>query len=151
MKLAILLFALTCLTACAQNKQAPANFENMVQERYVTPFRDADIERWLAVFADDAVALHNRRPADEGKEAIRAFGELVFGTFRAKQFDVVVRSVVVDGDHATTWGTYRSHLQFRDSGADAPWGPESGKFLFVWRRGEDGVWRIVIDMGNAIE
>ena len=143
--------ALFCIAGCAQLPPAPAEFETMVQERYVAPFKDADVEAWLDVFADDAVALHNRRPADEGQAAIRAFGELVFSTFRVERFDVVVQAVAVNGDHATTWGTYHSHLQFRDSGADAPWGPERGKFLFVWRRGADGVWRIVIDMGNAVE
>ncbi len=145
------LMCIVALTACASTPPAPADFEAMVQSRYVEPFRSADLERWLEVFADDAVALHNRRPADEGKDAIRAFGNLVFDTFKAAQFDVEVKGVRQQGDTVTTWGTYASHLKFRATGEDAPWGPERGKFLFVWQRGADGVWRIVIDMGNAIE
>ncbi len=145
------LVGILALAGCVAPQPATVDFAAMVESRYVEPFRAADLERWLQVFADDAVALHNRRPADEGKDAIRAFGTLVFDTFQAARFDVEVQGVRLQGDTATTWGTYASHLKFRATGEDAPWGPERGKFLFVWQRAEDGVWKIVFDMGNAIE
>ena len=40
------------------------NFEELFLEEYARPFKSGDIDSWIKLFADDAVALHNRREAD---------------------------------------------------------------------------------------
>ncbi len=126
-------------------------FEQMVQNRYAEPFRSGDRERWLDVFADDAVALHNRRPADVGIDAIRAFADVVFGNLRAAQFDLTVEEVKREHDWVYTRGRYTSHLVVKETGESMRWGPERGKFLLLWARGNDGVWRVILDMGNSVD
>ncbi|MCP5179962.1 MAG: nuclear transport factor 2 family protein [Pseudomonadales bacterium] len=140
---------LVACTAQPASREDDAFFADLVQSRYAQPFRQGNLDAWLAAFADDATALHNRRPADSGKVAIEAFGRLVFTTFRAERFELKVREVRRQGNWALTRGDFASHLVFRDSGESAPWGAETGKFLLLWERGADGVWRIVLDMGNA--
>lgn len=51
--------------------------------------------------------------------------------------------VAGDGRMGWTWG----HWVLRSSDAEAE--PGFGKYLNVWRRGRDGRWRVVVDMGNA--
>lgn len=143
------------LAACATGPgSAPAaqpdaaRFRELVARAYVAPFAAGDIELWLQAFADDAVALHNGRPADEGKAAIRRFGESVRESFRLEQFDVTVTAVTGSGDWVLTRGVFASNFVRRSDGVSA-FGPQRGKFVLLWARQPDGAWRIVLDMGNA--
>lgn len=124
-------------------------FAAQVENRYAIPFRNGDVESWADAFTEDAVAMHNRRPPDEGRAAIRAFGEMVVNTFEFKKYELRVDAVRCEGNWVYTRGTYRSHLVFRENGQDAPWGPEWGKFLLLWEHQADGEWKIVLDMGNS--
>jgi ketosteroid isomerase-like protein len=143
-------FVLALLAGCAAAPRAPgeADFRRMVAESYVAPFKAADYPRWLEVFADDAVALHNRRPADVGKSAIKDFAAAVEANFRLARFDVAVSDVRIDGNVAWTRGEYTSEFVSKASGT-SPWGVENGKFLLIWQRQADGSWKIVLDMGNS--
>jgi len=44
---------------------------------YIAPFKAGDVERWLMIFTDDVVGLHNRMPALDGKSGLRGFGSFV--------------------------------------------------------------------------
>jgi ketosteroid isomerase-like protein len=138
------------LAGCAAQPPAPedAQFRAMVAERYVAPFKSGDYARWLEVFADDAVAMHNRRPVDVGKPAISAFAAAVGEYFRLARFDVDVKEVRTDGNVAWTRGEYVSEFVGKADGKSA-WGVERGKFLLIWQRQPDGVWKIVLDTGNS--
>lgn len=146
--------ALACvllLAGCAAQPTPPtdAQFETWVTERYVAPFRAGEPERWAEAFSDNAVALHNRRDPDVGRDAILAFGRLVAETFEVSEMDVHVDEVRINGDWAFTRGTYVNNFRFRASGEPAPWGREHGKFFMLWERQPDGEWRIIVDMGNS--
>jgi ketosteroid isomerase-like protein len=144
--------ACTLLTAgCETERPAPSasEFESWVAERYVAPFRAGEAERWADAFADNAVALHNRRDADVGKDAILAFGRLVAETFEVSEMDVQIEEVRVNGDWAFTRGVYTNEFRFRETGQPTPWGRERGKFFMLWERQADGEWRIIVDMGNS--
>lgn len=127
------------------------DFSQMFEQRYAQPFKEGRAVDWATVFANDAVALHNRRPADIGIEKITAFGELVADTFHLAQYDVEVVDTRVGCDWAISHGIFTSAFVFRETGEAAPWGPESGKFLVAWEYIKDNGWRIVADMGNSIE
>lgn len=148
--LPLILLSFLLLAGCAAHPRAPdeAGFRRMVAKDYVAPFKAGDYARWLEVFADDAVAMHNRRPADAGKPAIRAFAAAVESYFRLARFDVTVTEVRVDGNIAWTRGEYTSEFVNKSDGK-SPWGVEQGKFLFIWQRQGDGTWKIVLDMGNS--
>ena len=47
------------------------------------------------------------------------------------------------GDFGFTWGFY----EFRGPSADAS--PSYGKYVSIWRKGADGAWKFVADIGNA--
>lgn len=122
-----------------------------VQSAYVEPFVAGDVDRWLEVFTDDVIALHDGPPRLDGKDQLRVFAEAVRDNFLIRRFDVVVDEFRVKGDWAVTIGHYAAEFQPRNEQAYAPAsGPRQGKFLFVWAR-EAGEWRIMTDMGNSTD
>lgn len=150
-----LLIALITLTtaACAQpgpvQQQLDDNyFIDLVAEKYARPFREGDIDTWLASFNEEAVALHNRRPIDKGKVAIEAFGRAVQTYFNVEQFDVRVTEVRQSPDWVYTVGQYTSHFVNKSDGV-APFGVEKGKFMLLWEKQADGEWQIILDTGNS--
>ena len=151
LKAICMLLGSVILAGCASSPRPIPDetwFRERVAREYVEPFRRGDVEAWLAVFADDAVALHNRRPADVGKEAIRAFGLAVHEHFDIERFDVKVREVRSSGEWVLTRGDFVSRFTLKADGS-SPWGEEQGKFVLLWERQHDGVWRIRLDMGNS--
>lgn len=141
-----LVMAPGCATQSAVNDDA--YFRDLVANAYAKPFSQGDTELWLSAFAEDAVAMHNRRPVDTGKPAIREFGEAVARYFRIEQFDVTVTQVRRSGDWALTRGEYVSRFVNKSDG-QAPWGQESGKFILLWQRQANDEWKIILDMGNS--
>jgi uncharacterized protein (TIGR02246 family) len=151
---ALLVAALAITSACRPGADAgllAAELRSRVQTGYVEPFRSGDVDRWVEIFTDDALALHDGPPAMKGRGQIRAFGEAVRANFEIREFDVVVDEVRSNGDWALTTGHYRAH--FVPRGADAyqgAAGPRQGKFLFLWER-DGNTWRIMTDMGNSTD
>lgn len=122
-----------------------------VQSGYVEPFRSGEVERWLEVFTDDVIALHDGPPRMDGKDQLRAFAEVVHSNFAIRRFEVVVDEVRMQGDWAMTVGHYLADFQPRTEQAYAPAsGPRQGKFMFLWVRDGNG-WRIMTDMGNSTD
>lgn len=132
-------------TGPAEAKALETRFLN----QYVVPFRNQEVEQWVKVFTEDAVGLHNTRPADVGKAAIAEFGAQVAAFLNIDQFDVKVSQVRFSesGDWAYLWGTYASRFSTKE-GQPAPVGG-NGKFFTLWGKQPDGEWKIIIDMGNG--
>ena len=120
----------------------------LVAEKYVKPFRNGDVAAWMNAFHQDAIALHNRRPADKGKAAIEAFGATVHQYFKLDTYEVTVTDVRRSKDWVYTVGEFKT-LFVNKSDGQAPWGPETGKFVLLWEKQADGEWRIILDMGNS--
>lgn len=125
-------------------------FAQQVRERYVEPFREGDVDQWMKAFSADAIALHNYRDADRGRDAIRDFGEMVHSAFLLAQYDVEVTDVRVNGPWAYTAGVYTSRLISKRDGSE-PFGLQRGKFVLLWERDGAGEWLITLDMGNSSE
>jgi uncharacterized protein (TIGR02246 family) len=152
--MAALLCAAAAMMGCAHDPDRGSLEQELrarVQSAYVEPFKQGDIERWVGIFTDDALALHDGPPPMKGRDQIRAFGERVKANFDIRVFDVVVDEVRTDGRWALTTGHYTAHFVPRSQNAYAgAAGPRQGKFLFLWER-RDGVWRIMTDMGNSTD
>jgi hypothetical protein len=148
----VMMTAILALLGCQEQTECPgitADFDQIFAEQYAKPFREGDAETWAQLFATDAMGLHNRREADLGQDAIRAFGQLVASTFRLGRYDVALDETRRFCDWAVSRGSYQSEFIFRETNAPAPWGPQAGKFLIVWTLDEDQNWRVLVDMGNS--
>ena len=149
----ILQIALLVLLAygCSKHDQRGEplpDFEQLVLEEYIEPYKTGDIERWLKIFAEDAVGMHNTMPALEGKEALRQFAETVHSTFNIEQLDVTVDSSINEGDWALTRGNFVADFVLKDGNTGERSQPRQGKYILLWERQNDGTWKIILDMGN---
>lgn len=137
------------LTGCASTPfhQVKADFALLFSSQYVAPFKAGDAATWSEVFAANAVALHDRRSADVGREAITEFGKMVAQHLKVDRFDIQIEQVQQNGNWAFTRGSFSTRLLIRSDGKDSGLGGE-GKFFILWAKQSDGQWKIIIDMGN---
>ena len=103
-----------------------------------------DIDAFLGFMTDDAAMMPPDAPAIAGHEALRSYFEEAFNAF---EFDVrkPVSDVTVIGDWAFEDYTYELTMTPRAGGQPIT---ESGKGMFVYRRGTDGQWRVARDVWN---
>jgi ketosteroid isomerase-like protein len=123
-------------------------FIELVRLHYVEPFREGDVDKWLDAFDAQAIALHNRRPADRGREAIATFGRTVHQHFDLAEYAVEVTDVRRSADWVYTVGVFTTRFVSKADGSE-PFGREKGKFVLLWARQPDGGWKIILDMGNS--
>ena len=148
----IFLVALLLLAyGCSEQEQQVASqpdFEQLVLKGYIEPYKTGDTERWLEIFADDAVGMHNTLPALEGKQALRRFAQTVHNTFNIEQLDVTVDTVTRSGDWVLTRGNFTALFVLKEDKPEAQSQPRQGKYILLWERQDDGAWKIILDMGN---
>lgn len=141
-------------SGCSNHEQQAADemtlrdFELLVINDYIEPYKTGDTERWMEIFADDAVGMHNTLPALEGKQAIHQFAEVVHSRFDIEQLDVTVDSVTREGDWALTRGNFTASFILKGGDAEMQPEPRHGKYVLLWERQSDGTWKVILDMGN---
>lgn len=100
------------------------------------------IEGWLEAFADDGAQLDARGVQTRGKTAIRDR----MANFLAKHrldWKPTLADVSPDGQMGYTYGVYTIATKEDPSKI-----LERGSFMTVWKRGADGKWRVIADMGS---
>ena len=149
MRKAVIVLIVTVLVSGCQNGSPTPNeaqFKEWVQDRYVSPFRNGNVDVWLQIFAKDAVGMHHTLPPLQGIDEIRGFGEFIRDNFELDVYEVSVDEVRINGDWALTRGSYETRfLPVQFDGELPP--PTVGKFLLLWERNTDG-WQVILDMGN---
>ena len=123
--------------------------ERAFEEAYAgfsAAYRAGDAGAVTALYADDAFYLAPGNEIERGDVA-RHFGFLSSfepGAGPIIEFEIVDRDV--SGGLAYDIG----YFTFRQAGAPAE-SAGRGKFIVVWKRGEDGVWRIHADGYSDVE
>lgn len=105
---------------------------------------EGDLEAFAALLAEDAVFLGSGRL--DGRESIvRAWGPL-FAEDRATvlRWKPHTVEVAASGDLAYTLGDFESTTTMPDGTMSRM----TGTYVSIWRRGEDGEWRAVVDSGT---
>jgi len=108
---------------------------------------ERDLDSFTSLLADEAVFLGGGLL--EGKEAILA----AWGPLFAENRPAVLRwtphtvEVAASGDLAYTLGDFEMTATLPD-GTEAR---SSGTYVSIWKKGEDGEWRVVVDGGTPPE
>jgi len=155
MKAFFLILAVLLLAGCAKGENTTNALPDLkadFQTRYIAPYVAGNIDAWMQVFADDAVALHDGLPPLDGKAAIRGFGDAVSSNFLINKLDAEIDEVRRDGNWAWTRGRFVAEFVAKsDAAPPGVAGERMGKFLLVWERQDDGNWLVIMDMGNGMQ
>lgn len=109
-------------------------------------FMDADLEAMMATYHEDAVIFPPGRAAISGESGIRAYWT-PRPNRRVTHHAMNPDEIRIEDDLAYDHGVYTVSGE-TDGQA---WGPSEGKYLVVWRRGADEVWRMQLDMWNDLD
>jgi len=102
-------------------------------------------EGYMSYYAEAAVELPNGTDAIQGKAEIAKTMGFLDDKNNHLIWTPVGAELSASGDLGYTWGTY----EFRSTGKDGKTVVDRGKYTSIWKRQEDGSWKVVLDMGNA--
>jgi ketosteroid isomerase-like protein len=129
-------------------QEGPAGVEDDVEAiklqnaRFSQAYVEKDLETQMSIYADDAVIGPPGRVFITG-DGLSQYWAQAPGT-AVVSHRLIPDSIVVHGDLAYDWGRYEGA-----SGRVGAPSDFSGKYLVVWRRDTDGMWRMVQDMWNG--
>jgi uncharacterized protein (TIGR02246 family) len=101
------------------------------------------VEGWVSYFADDGIMLPAGSNIVAGKEAIRKY---VTPRFEAPGFSL--RWEPIDARASGSLGYTYGISKASRAGADGKSVVSYGKYVTIWTRQRDGIWKIALDMGN---
>ena len=115
--------------------------------RFADAFKRGDAAGLAALYADDAVELNPGLPPSEGVEAIQQGFTSFFNGVTATDAKFTTHDIVIGGNTAIERGTYA--LRLRPKGGTGNDIVDTGKYLTVWQRQPDGLWKIIRGISNS--
>jgi uncharacterized protein (TIGR02246 family) len=147
-----LVFLLCFTFGCQQGEEVaelePLAAEDVAANRAVTDAfvqgaRSGDWATVAALYAEDAILMPANQPLIKGREAIQARQE---AGPAIEDFSLTVEDVFGRDDIAVVRGKYS--MTIAPEGAPKPI-KDTGKFIEIRRKQEDGSWLIAIDIFNS--
>lgn len=114
-------------------------------KRYADAANEGDMERWMALWIEDAIQMPPGAPSRVGKAEIRRAMRPLFERSRTHKVIIEPEEVRILGDRAYSHGTYVVEMAQRQGGETDIC---SGKFLDILEKQVDGSWKIAIDCHN---
>ncbi len=151
-KRAISLFCLLTSLGCqvqpevneTKNNQAIIDTLAILANQFSQAYIEGDVATMVSVYTNDAVIFPNNAEYIRGKEAIERYWKLPKGR-RITHHKLIPKEIEVSGSMASDFG----HYEISGENDGKAWGPVYGKYLVVWKRGDDGLWRMHLDMWNS--
>jgi ketosteroid isomerase-like protein len=104
------------------------------------------LEGFTSFIAEDAVFFPANAPLVTGREAIRtAWTEVLTTPGLSLRWQPIKAVLAQSGELGYTYGNY----QLTTSEAEGQSVTRYGKYVTIWKKQSDGVWRVVVDVGNA--
>lgn len=107
--------------------------------------RTGRLDGWVAAFDEDGMVLPADGPIAVGPEAIR---DLFSPLFAEPSFDMTWvpagAEAAASGDFGFTFGDWETTTAAPETDLEKA----EGKYVTVWRKGADGKWRVLADIGN---
>ena len=149
---------LVCLlasTGCQRSRVGTENTLESVAEakdaiqaqaaKFSAAYVRGDVDEMLSIYTENGVAAPGGRDFIVGRTDMRSLWTIPAGT-RILRHETNPESLVIEGNHAFDWGYYEGQSE-RDG---QPLPPFSGKYVIVWERGDDNMWRMAVDMWNTL-
>lgn len=154
--LAALLIFGSCLLSFACQPTASEPAEPVIDEQAVRDtlaalanefslaYMAGDAAAMTALYTDDAVIFPGNAEFIQGHDPIEQYWTLPEGR-RITHHQITPVEVEISGSMASDFG----HYEVSGENDGEPWGPAYGKYVIVWKRGDDGRWRMHLDMWNS--
>jgi ketosteroid isomerase-like protein len=107
--------------------------------------RQLEGEFMKAYYADDAVEVPNGGPIIQGKVNIAKGMGFLDQKDNHLTWTPVGADISASADLGYTYGTF----EFRSKDKDGKPVIDHGKYTSIWKKQQDGSWKVVLDMGNA--
>lgn len=130
-------FVLVACSGAGRSTEADVQALNGIRQRIQAAENSGLADSMGFAFADDIVVMPPNGPAAVGPTANTEMMRGFFQTF-AVQIEYTSREVAVDRDWAFDRGSYRHTLTPRAGGAPMP---ETGNYLWLYHRANDGTWK----------
>lgn len=143
-----LLPSLACAHGGAADRPSDAAAELLAADRaFAAATAERGVEGWVAWFAEDGAMVRGSGEV-VGHAAIRAaMGPFLEDPALGLRWEPTRAEVAPGGDLGYTVGTYE--IVGRDPATGEVTATlENGMYLTVWRRGADGGWEVVADIGS---
>lgn len=112
--------------------------------RFEQAYNSGDAEAMAELYTEDAAVLPPGSARQDGREAIGAVWSGAMESGLA-DLDLTVSEVHAAGDMATEIGTFTATAPGGEGSGPAD---VAGKYIVLWQRGEDGIWRLHRDIWN---
>lgn len=136
------------LAACAPQPPSPEEARAIgegAMKSYLDAINTNDAERVLAAMTSDVVLMPPHEPALIGKTKVGPWVEGYFSAYQAR-WEKTSEEFVIFGDHAFERYRYHSFDTAKGGGVRLE---DVGKGLIVYRRGDDGKWRVARDAWSS--
>jgi len=150
----LLLFSLV-LAGLAEGYQQQAGVVSAKVDERVLLERDAEFDRvtaaegmegFLPFIADDAAFFPANAPIVTGKEAVGAsWAEVLNTPGISLRWQPTKAELARSGELGYTYG----HYQLTQTGPEGNTVTRHGKYVTIWKKQADGVWRVAVDIGNG--
>jgi ketosteroid isomerase-like protein len=131
--------------AASVNASAVADTLASLADRFSRAYMAQDLGVIASAYTDSALALPGQGPIVRGRDSVTALFAMPEGA-RLIHHRIVPLHVQVDGNMASDVGFYEAQAVVGDDTTAMAY----GKYTVVWRRGEDGIWRMAIDMWSSL-
>lgn len=147
MNLRTLLIGLSVgLLAISAMAADPAESVRAADQEWMRVFSALDLDRSVAMCAEDGSVLAPNAPIAVGHDAIRKLFSVFFGLPSLKiAWHVGGAEVAHSGDMAYTTGVYE--MAWNDPSGKPM--SDHGKYVTVWKKQRDGAWKVKLDIFNS--
>jgi len=143
--LCLALAAIGCSSAGAGSAADRAMIDRL-RRAYAEAYSAGDVERTLGMYSADAVLMPQSQPAMTTPSAVRTYLKQSFDQFRIELLLSSEEIVFVGEGFVYDRGRYSLRAQARAGGSVTE---DVGKYLVLWRRQDDGSWKIERDIDNS--
>ena len=138
------LAALSTLAACTPAGPSDPGELLEADRAYAAAVDTGGSRAWASWFAEDGGMVQPGVGLVEGRAEIRAFMATLDGPGLSLSWAPDHADMAASGDLGWTTGTYVA----RNVAPDGTASEDRGRYVSIWRKDEDGRWKVIMDLGN---
>jgi uncharacterized protein (TIGR02246 family) len=153
-KLIVVLVGFVMLSGCGGGSQETPQATNVppdpaplneLRSKFQAAYNAVDAATLAQLYTDDAISLPDHHASVQGKSAIQQYYQDLFKEYGAT-ITITPADTEIVGDLAHEHGTFSITVTPK-AGGDAVM--DDGKYVVIFKRGADGVWKIHHDIDNS--